>query len=208
MANTGNPWNLPSPDLPEQPHGPAQIGDLAESVHAALGRAVPCTSIARPTPTAGMLAYETDTDTLLYCPDGTNWRVAFTTPTVTNGVGGGTPQAETVGTASTGFTVVAPQRWYKTGGMVHFSLTVTRSGATITAGATGNITNTQMLTIAAGWRPPLGAWQVNGGGGSGQMMSGYADQTGVMAVGALAPGVDWTTGGSVSWGGSYPCGDG
>lgn len=212
-TSTGAPWNLPSPDLPEQPHGPAQIGDLAASVAAALGRAVPCTSLARPTPAPGMLAYETDTYTLLISPDGVGWRVLFSTPTVTGGGGlsPGTLERNDILTASTGWTVTS-QRFYKVGGTVHHTCSIQRTGATLATNATnGNIVNVQIASIAAGWRPPLGNWQIAGGGSGGNFWAGYVGETGVYAVGWILPGTpanDWATGNIYTGGGSWPCGDG
>lgn len=80
-TSTGSPWNLPSPLAPEQPDGPANFGDLADAVHAALGRAYPCVSGARPAAVEGMLIFETDTDTLLVSLDGSTWTAVWT-PTV------------------------------------------------------------------------------------------------------------------------------
>jgi hypothetical protein len=74
MPDTGAPWNLPSPQLPDQPNGPSQISELAASVAAALGRAYPCTSVSRPDPVAGLVIFETDTQILSVCNDGTNWQ--------------------------------------------------------------------------------------------------------------------------------------
>jgi hypothetical protein len=75
-TTSGQPWNLPSPTLPEAPDGPGDIGDLAGSVHTALGRAYPCLSTNRPGHTEGLLIFETDSNRLLYS-DGTNWNLLF-----------------------------------------------------------------------------------------------------------------------------------
>lgn len=210
MANTGAPWNLPSPDLPDQPHAPAQMGELADAVAAALGRAIPCVSTALPTAVAGAFAFATDTDTLYFCFDGTNWRVLFSMPTITGGTGlsPGTLERTDVLTAATGFSV-ANQRFYKTGGAVWFTASITRTGATLTA-ANGDITNTVMATAAVGWRPPLGNWTIMGGSTAGKVSVGWASDTGAIGVGAIPPATagDWTSGGVWTWGGSWPCGDG
>jgi hypothetical protein len=75
-TTSGQPWNLPRPTLPEAPDGPGDIGDLAASVHTALGRAYPCLSTNRPGHTEGLLIFETDTNRLWYS-DGTNWNLLF-----------------------------------------------------------------------------------------------------------------------------------
>jgi hypothetical protein len=208
-TSTGAPWNLPSPLAPEQPDGPAAVSELAAAVHAALGSAYPCLSTARPPAEAGLLIFETDTQRLLWAPDGVTWRVLFAAPTVT--ATGGSPDegGATWLTASTNFSV-GTFRVYRTGGQVWFTGAISRLNTVLSAGTDGNITNTQMATIPAGFRPPLGNWQVAAGGVSGKIASGYVSETGVMAIGALCPGTggDWTVGLSMTWSGSYPLGDG
>jgi hypothetical protein len=198
-VNTGPPWSLPSPTLPEAPDGPGDMGEIVAAVHAALGRAYPCLSTGRPTPTEGLLIYETDTDTLLLSTDGVGysaiWRPA-TAPSVD----------ASVLTASANFTE-ASQSFYNTGGVVHFTCSITRLNSALTAGSTGNISNVQMATVDAGWRPPAGNWIIYGGGATGQMAMGYVSDAGVMAVGSLPPGVDWAVSGAITFGGSYPQGN-
>lgn len=75
-VTTGAPWNIPSPTLPEAPDGPGDMGELAGTVHNALGRCYPCLSSARPAHVEGLLIYETDTD-IVQISDGTNWWPMF-----------------------------------------------------------------------------------------------------------------------------------
>lgn len=209
MGNTDAPWSLPFPDLPNQPHGPAQLQDLADSVHAALGRAYPCVSTARPDPTAGMIIFETDTQRFMYSPDGVNWRVFLSTPS-TSGVAG-TVERTDILTAATNFSVQT-QRFYMTGGSVHATFRATRLNSTLASVGDGNITNTQIATVAAGWRPPQGSWgSLIGGGIAGRVGFGFVNELGQIFVGALMAGAgvgDWFTGHEIGWTGTWPCGDG
>jgi hypothetical protein len=61
-------------------------------------------------------------------------------------------------TAATGFAVNSFSG-YRVGNMVVLDLYMNRSGANITA-TTGNITDTQIATVPAGWRPTAGT--ING----------------------------------------------
>lgn len=198
-TNTGAPWNLPSPTLPEQPDGPGDLSALADSVHAALGRAYPCLSSAHPSPTEGLLIFETDTDTMLISRDGSTWSTVWRAPEA---------QAETTdaATASTNFSL-SSQRWYRLGGLAIFTMSITRLNSTLASTSTGNITNTQMAAVGVGWRPRVGYWHISGGAAVGQHATGYVDENGVMAISTLPPGTpacDWLANNPITWSGSFP----
>lgn len=75
-TDTGSPWSIPYPETSDEPDGPTQFGSMATTTHALLGRAYPCTSSTRPSHTAGLLIYETDTDKL-QVSDGAAWDVVW-----------------------------------------------------------------------------------------------------------------------------------
>jgi hypothetical protein len=54
-------YGLRFPDLVDTPDGPAAFEELAEDVEGWLSRALPCTSITRPTPVEGLIIRESDT---------------------------------------------------------------------------------------------------------------------------------------------------
>jgi hypothetical protein len=74
-------------------------------------------------------------------------------------------------TAGSGFSVVSFSGRTNTAGITMVNLTVTRTGTTIGADAAGNIADTVIATLPAGWRPPEQImWPIDDGFGSGTVV--------------------------------------
>lgn len=104
--------------------GPAAFAEILALVDGSIG-AVACTSSTRPTGYDGMLAYETDTESLIRFKTGTGWQRMFSlrrtyTPTVT-----GVTTSAVAG------------RWTRTGDTVHYEFDIT-----VSAAPTGSVTVT------------------------------------------------------------------
>lgn len=81
-------FGIPTPELTDDPNGPAQMLALAAAVDARLGRAIPCLSTARPPHADGRLIRETDTGAIRMS-DGENWTQDLRAGTGEGGGGGG-----------------------------------------------------------------------------------------------------------------------
>jgi hypothetical protein len=64
-----------------------------------------------------------------------------------------TATGTSVATASAGFSVSSDTRAFMRGSWIIVTLVIERTGGTLTASSTGNLTDTSMCTIASGWRP-------------------------------------------------------
>lgn len=114
------------------------------------------------------------------------------------------PQVSAPGvTASTGFSIQS-ERLVKVGGLVSVNVKVRRTGANITAPSpSGNIANTPMFTVPAGFRPPSGVSGSMRVGYLGPMGNGACESTGVASVTAFIPGDTWSTGEDWAWVGGW-----
>lgn len=93
-------------------------------------------------------------------------------------------------TASSGWTIDTQSLW-KLGRMIILHFQATRTGAAINAPADGNLVNTEIGTVAAGYRPGTRAgWSTDTTGrGSG----GYLNETGSLVVSWTMPNQDIAT---------------
>lgn len=74
---TTTKFAIPYPELTDPPDGAGQMKALAQKVDTALAGPLICTSTTRPTPTAGAMIFETDTNRIMMGVNvsGTNWWV-------------------------------------------------------------------------------------------------------------------------------------
>ena len=105
-------------------------------------------------------------------------------------------------TASSGWSI-AVQTARKIGRVVTLTFAVQRTGATISGTSDGNLTNVQIASAAAGWRPPDDIPISGGGGNAGVMWSGYLNESGVLAIGALSPNQSVATGDTLTGGATF-----
>lgn len=93
----------------------------------------------------------------------------------------------------------------KVGHVVHIYFNVTRTGATLTAGATGNLGNVTVATFGDDLDPILPAVLGGGltGGIGGLVVGDNGAGAGTVVLAYLAPNVDWPSGESRSFGGVY-----
>lgn len=174
MANTGAPWNLDYPVATDAPNGPAGIQALAEDAHAALGKAWPCLSTARPAHAAGRIIWETDTG-LAQISDGTTWwPIAFGDDT-------GWLDAIAAGvTPATNMTLISGQI-RRHNGVVGMYLTVSYT----TGFSAGDIGNTLIVTLPGGFAPTASFIGGINGGGNGASLAAYVNSAGGVVLTAV-----------------------
>lgn len=96
-------------------------------------------------------------------------------------------------TAASGWTVDS-QRYRRVGDIIHVYFTFTRTGSAITVPTNGNISNTAIATLPAGFRPvTYGQPLVTGP--AGPLVACYANTSGQVDLAAVAPGTDLSTSG-------------
>lgn len=73
---------------------------------------------------------------------------------------------------------------------------ITRTGGTINSGATGNVSNTNVLQLPSGYIPSIA--QILSSGPTGQMASFHIDTSGMLILDSTVPNSDITTGTTLS----------
>lgn len=104
-------------------------------------------------------------------------------------------------TAASGWTV-SSQRAVQTNGMIYAYFSLTRTGGTINVNDEGDITNIQIGTVAADWRPPFEV--VLGSGNAGRVASGYVNSAGSLYLTSVGGSANITNTKTISLGGTYP----
>lgn len=86
---------------------------------------------------------------------------------------------------------IVEQAFYKLGKFVFGNFRIKRVTAALSSSADGNITNTQVASVAAGWRPPNEAACPPTGTYGMPIPGMYITGAGGLQVGALIPNVAW-----------------
>lgn len=126
--------------------------------------------------------------------NGTDWYApdARNTAPVTSGVL----------TVASGWTLNAQEGCIRNG-IAYVYLSVTRTGGTITSGATGNIVNTTCANLNAGWIPAIPhAGMISST--DGQMAAGHTSSSGAIQVVSTVVGVNIVNTDIISLAGSWP----
>ena len=103
-------------------------------------------------------------------------------------------------TISPGWTL-STFRARRRGGQVAFYVSASRTGATISQSASGDITNTPLGTFLAGWTPS--AEMVCSSGNAGRAINGFVSVSGDMTLASMSGTSGITSGDSVSLGGMF-----
>lgn len=112
------------------------------------------------------------------------------------------------GWLTTGYTVssgwsVTLLKYRRIGKLVYVYLNFDRTGADLGGGASGNMANTPVATLPAGFRPSTACVLSTGTGGS--LAGGYIDNAGIIYMAATVPNQPITsTGPTCSLGGMFP----
>lgn len=99
----------------------------------------------------------------------------------------------TVLSAPTANFQILEQYFYKLGKFVFGNFRIKRLTTNLTSNADGNIVNTGIATVAAGWRPPNEAACPPTGVYGYAIPGVYITASGTLGVGALIPNVSWQT---------------
>lgn len=96
---------------------------------------------------------------------------------------------------------ITEQRYRRSGDVVSFTMTVQRTGASITVLGTGDVANTAAATMPAAFRPTQA--QALAAFATGPVQSWFINGSGVVTLAATAPGMTITSGTNLSVGGTY-----
>jgi hypothetical protein len=99
-------------------------------------------------------------------------------------------------TAATGWSIQA-QGYRRIGKLMLLHLSATRTGAAITVGTDGDVTNTQVATLPVNYRP-VNTYQPLSSSSTGRVTSGYAETGGAVYLASTTPGANIATGDTIS----------